>query len=352
MFGTYLPEDVTILLKDITGLVEPLSTEERERRIQNGMHYSEMLPIEYKPTADYLDIYNLSLKAFSDITAEAVGNVSRKILADKGKDVVLVSLARAGTPIGILIKRYLKQFFDVSPEHYSISIIRGVGIDPVAMQFILDRHDGKQIQFIDGWTGKGAIQNELNKAMEAYSTVDPGLAVLSDPANIAKISGTNEDFLIASSCLNATVSGLLSRTFNRNDIIKPGDFHGAVFYKELIPEDVTYQFIDTIVSHFKAPDEIGNSNPIIGNNYKGIDEAKDICNEFGIDDINLVKPSIVETTRVLLRRVPWKVLVYSLDDEKNLGHIYQLAREKNVPVELYPLRLYKACGLIKSMADQ
>ena len=68
-------------------------------------------------------------------------------------------------------------------------------------------------------------------------------------------------------------------------------------------------------------------------------------------DINLVKPGIGETTRVLLRRQPWKILVNSLDDKKNLAHIYQLAKEKNIPVIQYPLQCYKACGLIKSMAD-
>ena len=41
----------------------------------------------------------------------------------------------------------------------------------------------------------------------------------------------------------------------------------------------------------------------------GIDEVKKITQEFGISDINLVKPGIGETTRVLLRRVPWKVLI-------------------------------------------
>ena len=34
---------------------------------------------------------------------------------------------------------------------------------------------------------------------------------------------------------------------------------------------------------------------------------------------------------VLLRRMPWKILVHSLDDEAHLGHLYQLAREKQVP---------------------
>ena len=46
MFSTYQSQDVTILLKDITGLVTPLGTREREARIQSGVHYSEMLPLE------------------------------------------------------------------------------------------------------------------------------------------------------------------------------------------------------------------------------------------------------------------------------------------------------------------
>ncbi|MGN0691250.1 MAG: cysteine protease StiP domain-containing protein, partial [Oscillospiraceae bacterium] len=48
---SYRPEDVTILLKDITGCIEPMSTEQRERKIQSGTHYCEMLPIEYQPSA-------------------------------------------------------------------------------------------------------------------------------------------------------------------------------------------------------------------------------------------------------------------------------------------------------------
>ena len=53
------------------------------------------------------------------------------------------------------------------------------------------------------------------------------------PANITELCGTHEDILIASSCLNSTVSGLISRTFLRNDIIGINDFHGAVYYEEL-----------------------------------------------------------------------------------------------------------------------
>ena len=256
----------------------------------------------------------------------------------------MVSLARAGTPIGILIKHFIEKKYHAKIFHYTISIIRGIGIDENAINFILKNHSAEKIQFVDGWTGKGAIQNELKKSLKNFPQINPGLAVLSDPANVAEKFGTHEDFLIASSCLNSTVSGLLSRTFLRSDIIGEKDFHGAVFYKNLLDKDLTYQFINSIEKNFDFKKKFTDEKNFIGS---GIDEVKKISSEFEIDDINLIKPSIGETTRVLLRRVPEKILVHSLDDEKNLAHIYQLASEKNVAVEKYPLKNYKACGLIK-----
>ena len=85
---------------------------------------------------------------------------------------------------------------------------------------------------------------------------------------------------------------------------------------------------------------------------QGIDEVINIGKNFGIDDINLIKPGIGETTRVLLRRIPWKVLI----DERYKGnpqleHIVRLAEEKHTPVEYYPLIHYKCCGIIKKLAD-
>ena len=250
MFSTYQSQDVTILLKDITGLVTPLGTREREARIQSGVHYSEMLPLEYEPSPAYLAAYHDALERYAGITAEAVARAAEQIWESRGRQCALVSLARAGTPIGILIRRYLQGRYGADLPHYTISIIRGRGIDRNAMAYLLDRHAPGDIQFVDGWTGKGAIQRQLDAAMTDYPGVSPGLTVLSDPANVAAICGTHDDFLIASSCLNSTVSGLLSRTFLRGDIIGPGDFHGAAFYRELKDQDLTYQFIDTIQAPF------------------------------------------------------------------------------------------------------
>ncbi|MBR6713049.1 MAG: cysteine protease StiP family protein [Selenomonadaceae bacterium] len=348
MFSTYRPQDVKILLKDISGLVEPLGTAEREKLIQAGRHYSEMLPIEYEPSEKYLQAYFDALKRYSKLTAVSVANVSQKIFLDKGNSVVLVSLARAGTPIGILIKHYLEKNFPCAVVHYTISIIRGVGIDKNAVNFILAHHKPEEIQFVDGWTGKGAIQRELTNAMKDFPEVNAGLAVLSDPAGVAEKCGTHEDFLIASSCLNSTVSGLLSRTFLRSDIIGANDFHGAAFYRELADKDLTYQFIEAIERNFDATTEIKNS--AVESN-SGLAEVRRIAEDFKIADINLIKPSIGEATRVLLRRLPWKILVQSLDDDEHLGHLYQLAKEKGAPLEVYPLKNYKACGLIRRLAD-
>lgn len=349
MFGTYKAEDVTLLLKDITGMVEPLGTAEREKRIQSGTHYSEMLPIEYAPSPLYMKTYEDALSRYAQMTADAVAAVSEKIWAEKGAAAALVSLARAGISIGVLIKRYIKAKYGADIAHYAISIIRGRGIDHNAMAYILDRHAPEAIQFVDGWTGKGAIQRELDKAMLDYPGVSAGLAVLSDPAHLAEKYGTRNDFLIVSSCLNSTISGLLSRTFYRSDVIADHEFHGAVYYKELMDEDRTYEFIHAVEACFDNVNLETAEAPAYA--VTAAEEVAELCCVFEIRDVNLVKPSIGEATRVLLRRMPWKILVHSLADEEHLGHIYQLAKEKDVPLIEYPLVNYRACGLIRSLAD-
>ena len=55
--GSYLEEDVVFLLKDITNLVQEDTTVAREKIIQSGGHYSEMLPIEYKPSKEYINLF-------------------------------------------------------------------------------------------------------------------------------------------------------------------------------------------------------------------------------------------------------------------------------------------------------
>jgi hypothetical protein len=226
------------------------------------------------------------------------------------------------------------------------------------MSYIVDKHGSSGIQFIDGWVGKGAINevlvNECNSLKEAdpkYCDLSDELAVLSDPAYITDLCGTHEDFLIPSSCLNSTISGLISRTFLRNDLIGKNDFHGAVYYGELIHEDKSYEFIDTVCSYFDSVDYNYFNNIPKQKNMVGLDEIKSIAKYFGIDDISKIKPGVGETTRVLLRRVPYCVIVRNLEDIDKFAHIKRLCEEKNVPIKEYPLQMYNVCGIIKNLSD-
>ena len=348
MKSSYLEEDVTVLLKDITGMIDPLSANDREKLIQSGVHYSELLPIEYKPTNEYLELYNEALEAHAYTTAKAVMNLSEQIWNVKSGKVVLVSLARAGTPIGILIKRYLEAVYEVMVPHYTISIIRDRGIDNNAMNYILERHGREEIQFVDGWIGKGAITKELKKEMKNYEGVSDELAVLADPARITGLYGTREDFLIPSACLNAPVSGLFSRTVLNSSVILSGDFHGSVYYKEMESIDMSYEFINKVEECFS---KVKFEDEDIISDITGIEEVERIGKEFNISNINYIKPGIGETTRVLLRRVPWKILISDINDTKNIGHILRLCKEKDVEIIEYKLKNYRVCGIIKEFSD-
>lgn len=83
MFSTYRAEDVELLLKDITGLVEPMGTREREHAIQAGRHYCEMLPIEYEPTSPYLAAYEKARTHYAPLVAATVATAAEAVYRAK-----------------------------------------------------------------------------------------------------------------------------------------------------------------------------------------------------------------------------------------------------------------------------
>lgn len=352
--GSYPIEDCIFLLKNVNGQAEEMDVKAREYHIQNGGHYSEVLPIEHMPTEAYKGLYHKILEDMAEEIANYVGVVAEMIYQRKKEDLVLVSLARAGTPIGVLIKRYLKEKYHKDFPHYSISIIRDKGIDENALLYILNHHKAEGIQFVDGWTGKGVICKTLEascKTLERKSHIhiDSELAVLCDPGECTSIYGTRKDILVPSACLNATISGLVSRTFLREDIIGPNDFHGAKYYEEWKEIDESNNFIEYIAQYFKdlhiTEADLKEKKP---GQFNAAQSVENIRLAFGIDSINRVKPGIGETTRVLLRRAPWKILVKDLKNP-DLKHIFLLAQDKCVEVVEYQEMCYACCGLIKSL---
>lgn len=351
-FSSYAPEDVGWLLQDFSDVELEAPTEEREEAIQaGGAHYAESLPVEYQPSPQYQQLYQSALDDSAARIARAVGTVTETVLAERSPSPVLVSLARAGTPVGVLMRRWAQVRHGLDLPHYAVSIVRGRGIDANALRWIAAHHDPADVVFVDGWTGKGAITRELREALAEFEGFNPEIVVLADPGSCVETYGTREDFLIPSACLNSTVSGLISRTVLRSDLVGPADFHGGKFYRELAGADVSVDFVDTVAARFDevadAVDEevkellAADRTPT----WEGWAAVERISEEYGIHDVNLVKPGVGETTRVLLRRVPWKILAQR-GAGPDLDHVRLLAEQRGVPVEEVDGLPYTCVGLI------
>ncbi|MGW2725066.1 phosphoribosyltransferase [Streptomyces sp. NPDC001492] len=357
-FSSYPPEEVGWLLQDLSDVTLEAPTEEREEAIQSGgAHYAESLPVEYQPSEQYQELFHVALEESAARLALAVGAVTEIVLAERSPRPVLVSLARAGTPVGVLMRRWAQFRHGLDLPHYAVSIVRGRGIDANALRWLAAHHDPSDVVFVDGWTGKGAITRELAEAIEEFEAsdgitgFDPEIAVLADPGSCVRTYGTREDFLIPSACLNSTVSGLISRTVLRADLVGPHDFHGAKFYRELAGTDVSVDFLDAVAARFpEVADAVatqvkellsGDREPT----WEGWAAVERISEEYGIHDVNLVKPGVGETTRVLLRRVPWKILARA-GAGADLDHVRLLAEQRGVPVEEVAELPYTCVGLI------
>lgn len=351
--GSFPGDDVILLLKDVTGQVAERDAALREREIQAGRHYSEDLPIEKPPSEAYMRVFDRLLDAKSRQVALYTGILTR-LVAARFQRPVLLSLVRAGVPCGILMRRYARRELGLDMPHYGISIIRGKGLDANALCHVLERHPGCTPVFVDGWTGKGMITRQLEESCAAFNRerhagVLPHLAVLADPAHSCDCFATREDFINPSCCLNSTVCGLISRTVHNRDLTGPGDFHGVRIYREFAGIDQTARYLDLVSGFFPAIREEALAGACAPEDaapdWLGMRAVHEIGAAFGVDDINRIKPSIGETTRVLLRRVPGRILLRE-PDHPDVEHITLLAREKNVPVTVYTDMPYLCCGLI------
>ncbi|MBU7599291.1 phosphoribosyltransferase [Streptomyces sp. P38-E01] len=362
-FSSYDAPECRWLLQDLSDVTLEAPTEEREEAIQSGgAHYAESLPVEYQPSQEYQQLFHSALDGSARRVAHAVGTVTETVLAEHlakvgataraaGRLPVLVSLARAGTPVGVLMRRWAHRRHGLTLPHYALSIVRGRGIDTTALRWLATHHHPEDVVFVDGWTGKGAITTELAEALAPHPEFDPRLAVLADPGSCVRTYGTREDFLIPSACLNSTVSGLISRTVLRADLVGEGDFHGGKFYRELADADLSQHFLDSICAHFEDTFESSRAESAAllaadrTPTWEGWRAVERISREYGIGDVNLVKPGVGETTRVLLRRVPWRILARR-GAGADLDHVRLLAEQRGVPVEEVDELPYSCVGII------
>jgi len=353
--GSYDPADVTFLLKPV--VVPFMDVAEKEAAIQSGRrHYSEMLAQETAPPPPYLAAFHDAFRRNRGRVGRDVARLAKALAGRPGEEVVLVSLARAGTPVGVLLKRSLAHL-GRQVRHYSVSIIRDKGIDLAAMAWIRARHRGEDIVFVDGWTGKGAIGNELAASLAADL---PGLSgaplcVLSDLAGVAALAAGDEDYVIPSAILNGIISGLVSRTIHSGALIGPGDFHGCMRLDDLAAEDMSRWYVDEQMKDVVPYLDSGDAPPARWEDGDRRAAARisaafveEMLRRTGARDRNRVKPGIGEATRALLRRLPDRLFVRDTG-AADVRHIMTLAAEKGVAVEADPALPYRACAIIRTI---
>ena len=333
--GSYPTSDVELLIQ--TADVELTDIAQKEALIQSGQsHYSDMLSLENAPSDEHTAMFDKALLKGGQRMARETLQLAKAIVDASGEhDIVLVSLIRAGLPLGVLLKRTLAMLTDKPVYNYGVSIIRDRGLDIEAMNHIESQHSKESILFVDGWTGKGAITGELKRSLDKRGGYPetPRLAVLADPGGCAWLAASGDDWLIPSGILGATVSGLVSRTLWSDQ-----GFHRAKLWRHLDDYDISAGFIDQMMALIRelpvadteasqwTPEERQILRQASLTTVSGIQEA------LNIDSLNRIKPGIAEATRAVMRRVPDHVFVRSKSDP-DVELLCHLAQTKGVTID-------------------
>lgn len=388
--GSYLASDVTVLLDIVDkGAVADVPVSQKEALIQSGQrHYSDMLTLEKAPSAMHEQLYAQALEQGTNRTATDIANLAYTLhhtfeqTVSAERPLVLVSLVRAGLPVGVLLQRALSDKkgsdkkgsdnersdadsdYSLPSVHYGISIIRDRGLDPVALQMILEAYPDSPIVFVDGWTGKGAIYQELASSLEVFSDpIHPNFAnifhqstsdntavipllTLADPAGVAWLAASEEDWLIPSGLLNSTVSGLISRSLYTEP---QSGLHRSVFYDNLVEADHSLAFIDHIDTARRALTIPLQRLPTFKQpRYQTADLIDKLAADYNITNRNRIKPTIAEATRAILRRDPERILLATAEhpDTVLLRHLCA-QRDINITVLGAKILPYQAITLIK-----
>ena len=369
--GSYLASDVTVLLDIVDkDAVADVPVSQKEAFIQSGQrHYSDMLTLEDTPSAMHEQLYGQALEQGEARTATDIAHLAYTLhrifqpSVSVEHPLILVSLVRAGLPIGVLLQRAfanIKSSYSLPSVHYGISIIRDRGLDPLALQMILEAYPNSPIVFVDGWTGKGAIYQELTRSLEAFSNPNhPNFAnifhqganvipllTLADPAGVAWLAASEEDWLIPSGLLNSTVSGLISRSLYTEP---QSGLHRSVFYDNLIEADHSLAFIDRIDTARRDLSETLQILPTFKQpRYQTAELINQLAADYNIANRNRIKPTIAEATRAILRRDPERILLATAEHPDTIL-LRHLCTQRNITISVLGDKIlpYQAITLIK-----
>lgn len=350
--GSYPIADVHFLLRPVR--VTPLPVQEKERRLlSEGAHYAEMLAEETLPDVRWRELVETALTSHATAMAERHRRLADEIATRVAGEIVLVSLARAGTPTGVVLSRLLRRS-GRTVYHFSVSIVLRRGIDESALDYIRARHHDSAIVFVDGWTGKGTIAAELRDSLARYrmsrgSGPEPRLAVLCDLAEVADLRADCSDALIPQALLGAVGSGLISRTLLSASLVRPGDFHACRFYGEWRSHDLSGMLVDRMTADALTMPMRTRSDHVAEPEApkRRLADWLRTC-DFAVSAAE-VKPGVCESLRALMRRSP-RVLVLQRADDIDMEPLRLLAQRRDIPVRCDPSLPYRSATIIRGHA--
>ncbi len=342
--GSYGPDDVSFLL---TFLNEAYLGQFEDAE-------GEIVEREKPPDALYLQLFHSALKKYAGRVAHDIA-VLAHLLRSRASDehLAIVSLARAGTPLGVVLVRALR-LIGLDATHYSVGLCPAYGVDARALGYVLRHFRAEQVIFFDGWTAKGTVSASLRDSVIAYNkrckvALPTRLYCLSDLAGVSAGCAGTEDYLIPSALLNATGCGLISRTFTSTKVSPPCwleehhelkevmGFHYSFFYQSLAPDDLSLIFVDAVskllVAALEAVTHLSTeSNLEAATAFKQTSEQllAYLKQKYGYA-ANLVKPGITEASRAILRR-KCSVLLLNNRHNPDVAHLLTIAEASNIKV--------------------
>lgn len=187
--------------------VHPFNEPERFRRLDQAYDGRNTFWSVPSPEPDLSDSFRESLKRRVE-QADHVAVVAQRLAAailEKHPDpnrLAFAAILRAGVPVADWLQKLLP-----GSVAAAISLFVGIGVDRVGLTEFQHRHPERTLIFVDGWTGKGGVADEL-KRLE----LGP-LAVLIDPWGCADFTGIETDLFCPSACFTGPATLGFSRTF-------------------------------------------------------------------------------------------------------------------------------------------
>lgn len=187
--------------------VHPFNEPERFRRLDQAYDGRNTFWSVPSPEPNLSDSFWENLNRHVRL-AEPVATAAERLAAailERHPDpnrLAFAAILRAGVPIAEWLQELLPGSVSAA-----ISLFVGIGVDRVGLTEFQNRHPERTLIFVDGWTGKGGVADELKRL-----GLGP-LAVLIDPWGRADFTGIETDLFCPSACFTGPATLGFSRTF-------------------------------------------------------------------------------------------------------------------------------------------